>query len=82
MSCIFLASKVILSGKGGTYMDQKKIIDMQGLASIGPYADIASFALGFVFGVLILGALATSCYMAKIRALKLRILHRKEASNQ
>lgn len=55
------------------------VIDIQGLASVGVYEDIASFALGFVFGVLMLGALATSRYMAKIRALKLRILHRKRA---
>lgn len=55
------------------------VIDIQGLASVGVYEDIASFALGFVFGVLMLGALATSRYMAKIWALKLRILHRKRA---
>lgn len=57
------------------------VIDMQGLASTGMYEDIASFALGFVFGVLILGALVTSRYMAKIRALKLRILRRAGTSN-
>ncbi|MCI9174757.1 MAG: helix-turn-helix transcriptional regulator [Lachnospiraceae bacterium] len=57
------------------------VIDMQGLASTGMYEDIASFALGFVFGVLILGALVTSRYMAKIRALKLRILRRTGTSN-
>lgn len=58
------------------------VIDMQGLASAGAYEGIASFALGFVFAALILGALATSRYMAKIQALKQRILHRKGASNQ
>lgn len=52
------------------------VIEMQGLASTGIYEDIADFALGFVLGVLLLGALVTSRYMVKIKALKQRILHR------
>lgn len=42
------------------------VIDVMGLASTGVYEDIASFALGLVFGGLLLGALFTSRYGAKV----------------
>lgn len=49
-------------------------IEMQGLASTGVYEKIASVALGFVFGVLLCGALFTSRYMVKVQAFKHRLL--------
>ena len=51
-------------------------IDIQGLTTISFYDNIASFALGLVLGVLILGVLYTSRYMSKIRAFKMRLLDR------
>ena len=51
-------------------------IDIQGLTTISFYDNIASFALGLVLGVLILGVLYTSRYMSKIRAFKMRLLNR------
>lgn len=50
------------------------VIDMKGLASTGVYEDIASFSLGLVFGVLLVGTLMTSRYMTKIQAFKRRLL--------
>lgn len=50
------------------------IIDINGLASTGIYEEIASVALGIVLGVLLVGALFTSSYMAKFHALKQRLL--------
>jgi len=52
------------------------ILDICGLANTGIYEDIASFALGLAFGVLVLGGIFTSGYMAKIRAFKLRLLQK------
>lgn len=52
------------------------ILDIQGLTETGFYEDIASFMLGIVFGDLLVGALYTSRYMAKIRAAKMRLLGR------
>ena len=52
------------------------VINVQGLASTGVYERIASFALGMVFGTLLLGALFTSRYMAKIQAFKQRLLRK------
>ena len=52
------------------------VIDVQGLTTIPVYDNIASFALGLVLGVLILGVLYTSNYMSKIRAFKMRLLNR------
>lgn len=52
------------------------VIDVQGLTTIPFYDNIASFALGLVLGVLILGVLYTSNYMSKIRAFKMRLLNR------
>lgn len=51
-------------------------LDIRGLTSTGIYENIADFSLGLVFGVLILGALSTSRYMAKIQAFKKRLLHK------
>ena len=53
------------------------VLGIMGLASAGIYEDIASLSLGWVFGMLLLGALYTSRYMAKIRAFKLRLLKRE-----
>ncbi len=52
------------------------VIEANGLASTGVYEDVASFSLGLVLGALLLGALFTSRYAARIRAFKLRLLHR------
>lgn len=51
-------------------------LDIQGLASAGMYENIADVSLGLVFGALILGALSTSRYMARIQAFKKRLLHK------
>lgn len=50
------------------------VIEINGLASTGIYEAAASAALGIVFSVLLLGALFTSRYMAKIQELKRRLL--------
>ncbi|MDE6925681.1 MAG: helix-turn-helix domain-containing protein [Acetatifactor sp.] len=52
------------------------VIDMLGLSSTGVYEAIASFALGLVFGGLVMGALVTSRYMAKVQAFKQRLLNK------
>lgn len=49
-------------------------LDIQGLSSVGIYENVADFSLGLVLGVLILGALSTSRYMARIQAFKKRLL--------
>lgn len=49
------------------------VLEVKGLTSTGIYEDIASFALGLILGVLIVGALFTSRYMAKLHALKRRV---------
>lgn len=54
------------------------VLEMQGLTATGVYEDIASFALGLVLGILIVGILYTSRYMSRIRAFKMRLLHRDE----
>ena len=51
-------------------------LDIRGLASVGIYEIIANFALGLVFGILLAGVLYTSRYMSRIRAFKMRLLHR------
>lgn len=55
-------------------------LNFAGLDTKGVYEDIASYALGLVGGVLIVGALYTSGYMARIQAFKRRIIsnHRKK----
>lgn len=52
------------------------VLDTMGLTTTGVYEDIASFALGLVFGVLLIGALFTSRHYARIRAFKQRLLKR------
>lgn len=52
------------------------ILGIKGLTESGIYEDIASVALGLVFGGLLAGVLYTSRYMAKIRAFKMRLLKR------
>ena len=52
------------------------IIDLIGLSDIEPYKFIAEFSLGFSSGLLIVGAVVTSRYGAKIRAFKSRSLKR------
>lgn len=54
------------------------VLEINGLTETGVYEDIASFALGLVFGGLLVGVLYTSRYMVKIRAFKMRLLHRGE----
>lgn len=54
------------------------ILEIQGLTEIKIYDDIASFMLGLVCGVLILGIIYTSRYMIKIRAFKMRLLNRNK----
>jgi len=52
------------------------ILDMMGLADSGYTEAIASFALGFSFGMLVVGVIFTSKYMIKIREFKKRVLKR------
>lgn len=54
------------------------ILDIRGLTEAGIYEDIASVALGMVLGILLLGVLFTSRYMAKVRAFKIRLLNREK----
>ena len=58
------------------------VIELQGLASTGIYEMAASAALGFVFGVLLLGALFTSRYMTKVQAFKQKLLHKTGHMNK
>ena len=52
------------------------IIGALELENISPYEEIASFGLGFSFGVVILGVIFTSRYAVKIAKLKLRLLEK------
>lgn len=52
------------------------VLDVMELTKTGIYEDIASFSLGLVFGMLLLGALFTSRYMGRIHAFKQRLLRR------
>lgn len=54
------------------------ILEIKGLTEIDVYEDIAAFALGLVWGILIVGALFTSRYMVKIKAFKMRLLKRNK----
>lgn len=54
------------------------ILGINGLTETGIYEDVASFALGLVFGVLLVGVIYTSRYMVKIKAFKMRLLHRED----
>jgi len=52
------------------------ILDMMGLADNGYTEEIASFALGLSFGMLVVGVIFTSRHMIKIREFKRRLLKR------
>ena len=52
------------------------VLDFMDLTEQSGYEEVASFALGIVFGALLVGALYTSRYMAKIQAFKQRLLYR------
>ncbi len=53
------------------------VLNVTGLDTQKEYEQIASGALGIVGGTLLVGALYTSGYMAKIKEFKKRILHIK-----
>ena len=50
------------------------VITLLGLDTTSPYEGIGSFGLGIAFGMVILGVVFTSKYVAKIRRFKLRLL--------
>ena len=52
------------------------LIDTCGLAEIEIYDNIASFMLGLVLAVLLMGVLYSSRYITKIKAAKMRLLNR------
>ncbi len=52
------------------------ILDLMGVADTGFTEIIASFALGFSFGMLVVGVIVTSRYMRKIHKFKQRLLNR------
>ena len=54
------------------------VLEALGMADSGFTEAIASFALGFSFGMLLVGVIYTSRYMTKIREFKIRMLKRDE----
>ena len=52
------------------------VLDLMGLADDGPMAAVAGFGLGVVLGMLIVGAIYTSRYAARLREAKQRLLRR------
>lgn len=52
-------------------------LEFQGLSDTGMYENVASFALGLVFGTLLVGTLYTSRYIKKIQNFKKRMLKRQ-----
>lgn len=52
------------------------IIDFSGLEDTAVYRDIATYSMGLIFGVLLVGTLYTSKYFGKIKAFKQRIRKR------
>ena len=58
------------------------VLEMMGLAETRGYEQIASYAMGIVFGALLVGALYTSRYMSKIQAFKQRLLYKTRKGNQ
>lgn len=54
------------------------ILDTLGLAESGAGEAAAGFALGIVFGMLLIGLVYTSRYMGKIRAFKMRLINRSK----
>lgn len=57
------------------------VLNFTGLDTKNGYEQIATYAMGIVFGALLVGALYTSGYMAKIQAFKKRLLHKAEKSS-
>ena len=53
-----------------------------GLAFQKGYSGLASFSMGFVFAALLVGALYTSSYMAKVRAAKRRLFCKLKRLNR
>ena len=49
-----------------------------GVDTAEPYETIGSFGLGIAFGMVIVGVIFTSRYAGKIKAFKMRLLHREE----
>lgn len=58
------------------------VLDFTGLADKNGYAQIASYSMGIVFGALLVGALYTSRYMAKIQAFKQRLFLKIKKSDR
>lgn len=54
------------------------VLNFTGLDMRSGYEQIASYAMGIVGGTLVVGALYTSGYMTKIKAVKKRLLHKVE----
>lgn len=54
------------------------LIKLLGLDTTSPYEGIGSFGLGIAFGMIVLGVIFTSRYVARIRAFKLRLLQRRD----
>ena len=52
------------------------VMDIYGLTDKGIYEAISDFVLGLIFAMLIMGFLYTRGYLEKVRAFKLRMLHR------
>lgn len=57
------------------------VLNFTGLDTKDGYEQIATYALGLVFGALLVGALYTSGYMAKIQAFKKRVLYKSGKSS-
>ncbi len=57
------------------------VLNFTGLDTKDGYEQIASYAMGIVGGALLVGALYTSGYMAKIQAFKKRILYKSGKSS-
>lgn len=54
------------------------VLEIMGLADEGATEMIASVGLGFAAGMLVVGAIFTSRYAARIRAFKMRLLKRTQ----
>lgn len=57
------------------------VLNFTGLDTKDGYEQIATYAMGIVFGALLVGALYTSGYMAKIQAFKKRVLYKSGKSS-
>lgn len=54
------------------------VLELTGLTKETVYEFIASYALGIVFGILLVGVIVTSKYMVKIQAYKKKLLKKEE----